>query len=109
MASNISDLIRAFEPILFFADGERFFPSDCKRYLERCALWNAIDPFDQNSSWRRNVSGSFPAPLIQHGQVSGRPDEPGTFLGTKQGGHFHFCSTAGPMKFSWNYPAGPMG
>jgi hypothetical protein len=34
-----TDLIRRFDPILFFHPGERFFPSDAKRYLERCALW----------------------------------------------------------------------
>ena len=37
-------LIRQFEPILFFAPGERFFPSDAKRYVERCSLWDAKDP-----------------------------------------------------------------
>ncbi|HEX9468346.1 MAG TPA: hypothetical protein VF957_02270 [Bradyrhizobium sp.] len=96
MTIDVSDLIRAFEPILYFADGERFFPSDCKRYLERCALWNAVDPFDQNSSWRKSGPGSFPAPIIQYRQVSGRPDEAGIFLGTLQGGSFPFLYSGGP-------------
>jgi len=80
MALDFNDLIRAFEPILYFAQGERFFPSDCKRYLERCALWNAVLPFDDHNSWHKSGPGSFPKPLIDHLQLSGRPDEPGTFL-----------------------------
>ena len=59
MAIDFNDVIRAFEPILYFAQGERFFPSDCKRYLERCALWNAVAPFDDHNSWHRNAPGSF--------------------------------------------------
>jgi hypothetical protein len=40
-------LIKRFEPILYCAPGERFFPSDAKRYVERCSLWRADDPTGQ--------------------------------------------------------------
>src|SRR5262245_12505322 len=86
MALDFNDVIRAFEPILYFADGERFFPSDCKRYLERSALWNAMPPVDDHDSWRRNSPGTFPKPLFSPGALSARSDEPGQFLGQQQGG-----------------------
>jgi hypothetical protein len=95
MTTNVSDIVRAFEPILYFADGERFFPSDCKRYLERCALWNAVDPFDQSASWRRDSPGAAPGPILEHRQVSGRLDETGTFLGEVQGGALPFLFASG--------------
>jgi hypothetical protein len=96
VAIDFSDLIRAYEPVLYFALGERFFPSDCKRYLERCALWRAASPFDQSASWKSAAPGSVPAPLLVQPKVSARPDEPGTFLGVAQGGGFPFLFAAGP-------------
>jgi hypothetical protein len=95
MDLDVNDLIRAFEPILYFAPGERFFPSDCKRYLERCSLWNAVPPFDDHNSWHARGPGSFPKPFIFPRQISGRSDEPGTFLGEAQGGSFPFLYTSG--------------
>jgi hypothetical protein len=95
MALDINDIIRAFEPILYFADGERFFPSDCKRYLERSALWNALPPFDDNDSWRRNAPGTFPQPLFYRRALSARSDEPGQFLGERQGGALPFLFATG--------------
>jgi hypothetical protein len=47
-------LIKRFEPILYCAPGERFFPSDVKRYVEQCSLWRAMDPagqFATASTW----------------------------------------------------------
>jgi hypothetical protein len=47
-------LIQYYEPVLFFAPGERFFPSDVKRYVERCALYKATmptGPFDE-ATWQ---------------------------------------------------------
>jgi hypothetical protein len=96
MAIDYNDVIRAFEPILYFAQGERFFPSDCKRYLERCALWNAVSPFDDHASWHRNAPGAFPTPVIDRVQLSARPDEPGTFIGEAQGASFPFLYASGP-------------
>jgi hypothetical protein len=95
VALDINDLIRGFEPILYFADGERFFPSDCKRYLERSALWNAMPPFDDHNSWRRNSPGTFPKPLFFPRALSARSDEPGQFLGEQQGGSFPFLFASG--------------
>jgi hypothetical protein len=103
MITGVSDLIRAFEPILYFARGERFFPSDCKRYLERCALWNAASPFDSNSSWHKSgPSGTVPGPILSRGTISGRVGElgttgtPKTFLGQKQDSAFPFLYASGP-------------
>ena len=47
-------LIHYYEPVLFFDPGERFFPSDVKRYVERCALYRATVPADPNDapSWQ---------------------------------------------------------
>src|SRR4051812_1296251 len=95
MTLDVNDLIRAFEPILYFAQGERFFPSDCKRYLERCALWNAVPPFDDRGSWHGAAPGAFPKPLIESQHLSARPDEPGTFLGEAQGASFPFLYADG--------------
>jgi hypothetical protein len=47
------NLIHRFEPILFFDPGERFFPSDAKRYLEHCAQWTATTPFLTTSDWSK--------------------------------------------------------
>ena len=95
MAVNLNEVIRAFEPILYFAQGERFFPSDCKRYLERSALWNAVAPFDDHSSWHRNAPNARPGPLIERPQLSARPDEPGTFIGEAQGATLPFLYASG--------------
>ncbi len=96
MALDPNDLIRAFEPILYFAPGERFFPSDCKRFLERASLWNAVAPFDDHHSWHAGGPGAFPKPVIFPGQLSGRSDEPGTFLGEVQGGATPYLYASGP-------------
>lgn len=74
-----NELIRAFEPILYFAPGERFFPADAKRYLERCALWNTVDPFTSRDSW--HPPGGPIGPIIDHGMISAKDGEAGTFLG----------------------------
>ena len=33
------EILRKFEPILYFTAGERFFPIDVERYLAECSLW----------------------------------------------------------------------
>ena len=33
------ELLRAFEPVVRFTSGERFFPMDVERYVEGCGLW----------------------------------------------------------------------
>lgn len=62
-----NEFIRAFEPILYFAPGERFFPADAKRYLERCALWNTVDPFTSHDSW--HPPGGPVGPIIDRKSV----------------------------------------
>jgi hypothetical protein len=63
MPETVEELVRRFEPILYFHPDERFFPSDAKRYLEHCALWAAKKPFDKAASW----SG----PLVAKGKIAG--------------------------------------
>jgi hypothetical protein len=33
------DLLRRFEPVLHFTQGEQFFPTDVDRYVRKCSLW----------------------------------------------------------------------
>jgi hypothetical protein len=93
LSAEQRQLIHAFEPVLYFygAQGnlpaERFFPSDAKRYLERCALWKASDPVDVQSSW-----GAGPA--IEAGEISASSDEPGAYIARKSAaGDFEFLET----------------
>ena len=67
----VEELVRKFEPILFFDEQEESFPSDAKRYIEHCALWRAADPFDTKSSWEQ---------LVKAGQLAALDGEPGRFL-----------------------------
>jgi hypothetical protein len=48
---NQIDLIRKYEPALYFSGSERFFPSDAKRYLEHAALYLAKKPFATRADW----------------------------------------------------------
>jgi len=84
MANDPAALIRRFEPILYFHQKERFFPSDAKRYLEHCALWQAQSPFDSQTSWG-GIGSPFPRqPLIPKGKIAAASNEirPGdTYLG----------------------------
>ncbi len=94
MAVDLNDLIRAFEPILYFAPGERFYPSDCKRYLEQCIV-STVAPFDDRNSWHTSSPGASTEPIVHSKKISGRSDEPGTFLGESQGGAFPFLFATG--------------
>jgi hypothetical protein len=87
MAIDPADLIRRFEPVLFFHKDERFFPSDAKRYLEHCALWDVRNPIrDDKAFWGGTSSRTFPHfPLIARNQIAATADEAGpgrTFLGS---------------------------
>jgi hypothetical protein len=76
----LESIVRQFEPILFFDAAETSFPSDAKRYVEHCALWKAAVtpskrgswPVDDQHSWRK---------LVDAGQLSAAPGEPGQFIG----------------------------
>jgi hypothetical protein len=86
MAEDIIALVRRFEPILIFAEFERFFPSDAKRYIEQCAIWFTDVPLDEKDSWGGKGSPFPRLPLVDHGLIaaSNAPGEvlPGTtFLG----------------------------
>jgi len=61
MPQSVEELVRRFEPILYFHPDERFFPADAKRYLEHCSLWAAKAPFDKVASWN--------GPLVESGKI----------------------------------------
>jgi hypothetical protein len=76
-------LARRFEPILFFHPDEKFFPSDAKLYIEKCALWKAEAPFDVKDSWG-GLGAPFPRnPLIDYAKIAAIQGEPGSFLGSQ--------------------------
>jgi hypothetical protein len=90
MAEDINALVRRFEPILIFAEFERFFPSNAKRYIERCALWYSDLPLDEKDSWGGRGKPFPRLPLLDYLQIaaSNAPGEvlPGTtFLGDELG------------------------
>jgi hypothetical protein len=106
-----NEFIRAFEPILYFAPGERFFPADAKRYLERCALWNTVDPFTSHDSW--HPPGGPVGPIVDSGMISAKDGEAGTFLGQQgPGGSLPFLvPDPKDERFldisGWGQPPGP--
>jgi hypothetical protein len=98
MALDPIDVIRRFEPILYFHRDERFFPSDAKRYMEHCGLWDVIGvPRDSKTRWGGTSAATFPhRPRIPRGKLIVGKDEPpvvpdspdspgnGTFIGDPQ-------------------------
>jgi len=81
-AFNVEALVRRFEPTLFFHPQEKFFPSDAKRYVERCALWRAELPSLSRNTWGGNSGAPFPRfPMVTHGAIAAVNGEPGLFLG----------------------------
>jgi hypothetical protein len=83
------ELIRRFEPILYFHKEEIFFPSDAKRYLEHCELWRAKKPFRDKTSWGKRLSAGKIA------AAKGEEDlQPGDiYLGIMEGTTFPFLGT----------------
>lgn len=77
MSLDPIDLIRRFEPILYFHQDERFFPSNAKLYLEHCALWRALGPpFDSKARWGGTSSRTFPHfPMVRRGKITASVDE----------------------------------
>jgi hypothetical protein len=71
VADDPIDLIRRFEPILHFHKDERFFPSDAKRYMEHCALWDVKGPpFDDKARWNGTSPRTLPHfPRIPRGKL----------------------------------------
>ena len=71
MALDPVDVIRRFEPILYFHRDETLFPSDAKRYLERCALWDVNGgPRDDRARWGGASTRTFPHfPRIPRGKL----------------------------------------
>jgi hypothetical protein len=82
--NEVPTIVRRFEPILHFHPTERFFPSDAKRYMERCALWRVIgSKRDAKNTWGGSESRPFPRnPTIPRTQIAALAGEGGTFIGT---------------------------
>src|SRR5215208_7595398 len=58
---DVAELIRRFEPVLFFHPDERFFPSDAKRYVENSAIWMVNGTKgDDKTNWGGSGPGHFP-------------------------------------------------
>jgi hypothetical protein len=58
---NVAELVRRFEPVLFFHPDERFFPSDAKRYIEKSALWTVKGTKrDDKVNWGGSGLDHFP-------------------------------------------------
>jgi hypothetical protein len=84
---DLLQLVRRFEPILYFHPDEKFFPSDAKRYLEHCALWRAQPPFDQKDSWGGKGQPFDRKPLVEYGRIAafnGEVRQGDTYLGAAQ-------------------------
>ena len=72
------ELVKRFEPIMVMHTLERFFPSDAKHYVERCALWTAQPPFDDKNFWGGKVGDPFDRkPAIAAGKIAAILGEPG--------------------------------
>ncbi len=101
-----NELIRNFEPILYFHKDETFFPSDAKRYMEHCHLWRAEKPFDDRSSWGGKGTPFPRNPMIGSGGIAAAQNEvqqPGqaddTYIGQQQGLEFPFFSADNEERF----------
>jgi hypothetical protein len=80
---TLEQLARRFEPILYFHPQERFFPSDAKRYVEKCSLYRAQTPFDSKNSWG-GIGEPFPRkpiPGFGANEIAAVSGEPGSLLG----------------------------
>jgi hypothetical protein len=79
MTIDPADLIRRFEPILFFHQDERFFPSDAKRYIEHSALWSVNSAIRDNKGfWGGLTTRTLPHfPDIARDQIAAAADELG--------------------------------
>jgi hypothetical protein len=83
IVARTETLARRFEPICYFHKDEEFFPSDPKRYVERCALWRSDMPISEKESWGGKGMPFARSPVIAHGAIAAADGEPGTFLGTQ--------------------------
>jgi hypothetical protein len=78
---NVADLIRRFEPILFFHPDERFFPSDAKRYIESCKAWTVNgSKHDDKLNWGGSGPRNFPRHAKFTPPISAAEGEPGADL-----------------------------
>lgn len=76
------ELLRRFEPVLRFTQGEMFFPAAVDGYLRRCRLW-------------RTPSGADPVLLLEHGQVT--PDTLAAAEANNPGGELYLQYIDAPL------------
>ena len=94
-------LMRAYAPVLFLHQGERFVPVSPAAYLDRAALWDDSSPgTDLRENWGRpSTAEVFPrAPLLRPGQLTLNPFAAGGdvhFLGEQVDGAFPFTQSDG--------------
>lgn len=73
-------LIKRFEPVLFFHPDEKFFPVDPKRVVEHSALWASSAPFDDKNTWGGPPGASFPRrPDVATDELAALPGQGGTY------------------------------
>src|SRR4051794_13183336 len=97
---DVADLVRRFEPVLFFHPDERLFPCDAKRYIERCAMWTVNGTkADDKHNWGGSGPGHFPRHPKFKAPLAALPGEMGTPVDSALGGGVEesFLSFAG-----WN-------
>ena len=64
------ELLRRFEPVVHYTNGELFFPSAIERYLLSCDLWEGVSQRDRQLLVP--VGGLTPAELARHQPEPGR-------------------------------------
>lgn len=76
---DVPELIRRFEPVLFFHPDERFLPSDAKRYVEKSEIWTVDGAQgDDKTNWGGSGPGRFPRHPKFNPPISALAGEPGT-------------------------------
>ena len=75
---DVPELIRRFEPVLFFHPDERFLPSDAKRYVEQSEIWTVNGVIgDDKTNWGGSGPGRFPRHPKLSPPISAAAGEPG--------------------------------
>ena len=75
------ELVRKYEPILYFHTDERFFPVDPKRYVEECALWRTRKPTRTKDDWGEEPPGVFPKSAMRASKTLAAMNSPSELLG----------------------------
>jgi hypothetical protein len=101
---DVADLIRRFEPVLFFHPDERFFPSDAKRYVENSTIWTVEGAkADDKTNWGGSGPGHFPRHPKFRPPIAALAGEAGSPVDAALGGGVveSFLSFAGWTAATW--------